>query len=438
VLIEFSVQNFRSFREEQRLSMVASDKHALPESLIEVPALGKQRLLRTAVIYGPNASGKSNLFNAFAFVRSLIVGSLDRNSAQGTGAQNFRLSADTLQEPSIFELHFVQEGIRYEYRLVLDATMIREEALYAFPKGRAQRWYHRHHNGDEEKPQLEVGPILKGRLSTLRTLLQPHLPILALAQIINSPQLLTVYRWFSDTIFTLFQDPGAGNSQTELRRVMTQLVAGEVQLHQPLTTLLQRADTGIRELAIREDVLISVAQGEHPSLSPLLELDSSQRRQKYVQFRHGGANGDSHNSLFSIEEESQGTQQLFVLGVFLLNGLKNGQVFAIDELDTSLHPQLVRALVQLFHAENPHNAQLIFNTHDASLLRGDLFDRDQIWFMEKDHEGASHLYSLLEFRKDAEEAEGENREQEYLLGRYGAVPLIDHITWEELRLDATP
>jgi len=121
-----------------------------------------------------------------------------------------------------------------------------------------------------------------------------------------------------------------------------------------------------------------------------------------------------------------------VLGTLLLIGLEEGQVVIVDELDTGLHPQLVRALVDLFHTQNPRNAQLIFNSHDVSLLRGELFDRDQIWFIEKDRSGASQLYPLLDFLGQP----NEDLERGYLHGRFGAVPLIDRLTWEELRPDA--
>ncbi len=358
------------------------------------------------------------------------MNSLNRDPDQGTGAQPFRLANNAMEEPSIFELTFVQENIRYDYRLVLGANVIQEEVLYAYPRGRAQRWYHRQHDTVTNKPLIDLGASLKGRLSALHELARPNLPILALATILNNPQLMNVQRWFSAKMVSWFHDPGSDITPVQMRWLMTSLVANNPQLHQPLSALLRLADVGIRDFAVREDITISVTGGEEPTLP--LDLGTSQQRQKFIQFRHTGANGYDREPIFSIEEESRGTQQLFILGTVLLMGLDQGQVLIIDELDTSLHPQLVRALVELFHRENPNNAQLIFNTHDASLLRGDLFDRDQIWFIEKDRQGSSRLYPLLDFR----EQPGEDLERGYLRGRYGAVPLIDRLTWEELRTDA--
>lgn len=173
MLVEFAVTNFLSFREEQRLSMVASPKHANPESVIETPALGKERLLKSVVIYGPNASGKSNLFKALAFVRDLVTNSFNRGIEQGTGAQPFRPTDEAHQEPSRFELHFIQGGIRYEYRLVVDTMVIREETLYAYPHGRAQRWYHRRHDTEHNVPHIESGSMLRSRLREAQGITPP-------------------------------------------------------------------------------------------------------------------------------------------------------------------------------------------------------------------------------------------------------------------------
>jgi AAA15 family ATPase/GTPase len=188
-----------------------------------------------------------------------------------------------------------------------------------------------------------------------------------------------------------------------------------------MSQLLRLADLGITGLSIREEGPLPIPETTGQSM----QQSFPQQVRRYLELEHQGSNGAQR---FNISDESHGTQQLLVLGTFLLLGLRVGSVLVVDELDTSMHPQLVRALVELFYRDNPHNAQLIFSTHDATLLSGELFRRDQVWFVEKDRQGASHLYPLLDFspRKD------ESLERGYLRGRYGAVPFIEREDWHGL------
>lgn len=434
MLVEFSVENFLSFRDEQRFSLVAASDRARFEDTATNSALGNDRLLKSVVIYGPNAAGKSNLFRAIRFVKNLITNSLNRNVGEGTGVQNFRLDEVARKKSTKFEVVFIQNEVRYDYSLIVNASIIEEESLHAYPKGKPQLWYRRTHNYDIDQPELTSGRNLRGRLDVLRSFVRPNIPVIALAILSNQPQLTEVYRWFDEKLLTWFSEMDATANPVQARQLMTMIVANMPEIHESLSNLLQLADVGIQDLAVREDVTMSIAIDSNTELSPFSIHEEPQRRQKYVRFLHAGYPNNVSELLFSIEEESRGTQQLFMLGTILLNGLQHGQILIIDELDTSLHPQLVRALVELFHKESPNTAQLIFNTHDASLLRGKLFERDQIWFVEKDNQGGSQLYPLLDFQpQDADES----LEEAYLHGRYGAVPLIERLTWQELQNNGT-
>ncbi len=433
VLVEFSVENFLSFRDEQRFSMVASKERADSKGVIEAAKSGDDGLLACAAIYGPNAAGKSNLVQAINYVKVLITNSFNRGLDDGTGIQTFRLDAQYRDQATKFEVIFLQNKVRYDYSLVVNANVVVEESLYAYPKGKAQLWYRRSHDHQTGKPVLSPGRNLRGKLDVLRSFVRPNLPVLSLAILSNHPQLTEVYYWFDQKLTIWLNNSNPNSNPAQERQFMTVIVAGMPQIHKPLSQLLHLADVGIRELNVREDITTSIAMDDATEVLPFRIHEEPQRRQRYVRFLHGGTPDSLNDSLFSIEDESRGTQQLFVLGTVLLNGLQRDQIVIVDEMDASLHPQLVRSLVGLYQNDSHHEAQLIFNTHDASLLGANLLERDQIWFVEKDNKGASHLYPLLEFQPQETD---ESLEESYLRGRFGAVPLIDRLTWQEIKGDA--
>lgn len=436
MLVEFSVENFLSFRDEQRFSMVAADDRGHADDTIATDALGKHRLLRSAAIYGPNAAGKTNLVKALLFVRDLITESPQRSPNQETGAQPFRLDDKTRSEASHFALTFVYEGVRYDYTLAVTAAAIEQETLVAYPKGRPQRWFERRLSNDD-KVVLKIGVGLKGA-ATLKQLIRPKVAFLSVAQRFNHPQLSKVYDWFANKLVIMLSEQLSMIALTGGLAGM--LVSSAPALHPALTTLLRQADLGIDHFTIRErgQALIdplsitanALTETVWQSMSDEMKQFLSQHKDREVTFFH---QGDSGSPGFSFLDESRGTRQLFALGPILLSSLQNGQTIIVDEIDTSLHPQIIRALVDLFNRQNPYHAQLIFNTHDASLLQKDLLERDQVWFVEKDNKGSTHLYCLLDFQS---QENGESVEESYLYGRFGAVPLIDRLTWQEIKGDA--
>ncbi|MFN8538548.1 MAG: ATP-binding protein [Thermomicrobiales bacterium] len=260
----------------------------------------------------------------------------------------------------------------------------------------------------------------KGQLATLEKLTRPNIAFLTVAASYNHQQLSLVHEWFAQRL-----QPWIGIADhitpATPRQMSEYIIANSPDLQLPMSQLLRLADLGINGLSVREEGPLSLSQ----STNQAIQQSIPQQVRRYLELEHRGSGGSQR---FALSDESLGTQQLLTIGTYVLLGLRIGSVLVVDELDASLHPQLVRALVELFYRDNPNDAQLIFNTHDATLLSGDLFRRDQVWFVEKDPEGASHLYPLLDFspRKD------ESLERGYLRGRYGAVPFIEREDWHGL------
>lgn len=447
MLIEFRVKNFRSFRDQQVLSMVAaSDKDLRDTNTTKTPAL-KHNLVRSALIYGPNASGKSNLILALGFAHLFMLTAVNSPPTSGQRAiehpllRPFLLSTQERQAPTEFELIFVHLDVRYQYGLVLDREQIDEEWLIAYPKGQPQTWFERRLREREPAERERVrqptlfdslpgspgtdndrytwyfGPRLGGEKQRIADITRPDVPFLAAAATFGNPQLRTVFDWFATRLAVL--NPWG---RPDLFGETARLAAEDPQLRAALRALLSHADVGIDDFSVRvvpatDDVGLARLPSE---LQQALSGMSFQRTE--VKMRHTApATAEGHVE-FAGEDKSLGTQRFFSIAGPIILALKRGQVLAVDEIDDSLHPLLVRRLVELFHSleTNPHGAQLIMNTHDATMLDTRLFRRDQIWFTEKESTGASRLYPLSDYspRKDEALSKG------YLHGRYGAVPAL--------------
>lgn len=428
MLIEFKFNNYRSFKEEQVLTMVANSEKRLPENLIIVPSLRKKKLINSAVIYGANASGKSNLVHALRFVRTFVRKSAKSNPETRIPVQSFRLDKTTITSPSEFEITFIQKGIRYQYGFVVDKQQIYEEWLFAYPKGVAQSWFEREWIPEEKNYRWHFGSFLKGEKNKLIPLTRENVLFLSLATQFNHEQLTLVYKWFSKHLRVL----KAHENVRLLEMLTSELIENNESLYSKINELLGIADLGIVDFSLNKKDLVSDIE-KLPENTPeevksaLMALSSLANDTKTVEvsMKHQTNSSLDKDMPFHIQDESLGTRRLFGISGPVLLALQKGEVFIVDELDSSLHPLLVRALVNLFHNSktNPHGAQLIFNTHDTTLLDSAIFRRDQIWFSEKDNEGASHLYSLLEFGVRGTEAFGKG----YMQGKYGAVPIIGNL-----------
>ena len=421
MLVEFKVTNFRSFRDTQVFSMVASSDQTLADNTITTAALGKRRLLRSAVVYGANAAGKSNLIIALNFVSDFVTKAADRKPRGEMRFSPFLLDKEHPNAPSEFEVTFIHDEIRYQYGFSLDQSRVHQEWLIAYPRGVAQTWFERSPLPDGKESEWYFGPNYTGERSRLTSLTRPDALFLSVAATFNHKQLSKVYAWLTMQLQVV--DPTSGD--VALDQLTATLVNLDESVFSRVRSLVQRADLGIVHVSSEEqdkwteDELPLDLPDERRSLL----LKSS--KQVDIKLQHETGERDGEPVLLPFGEESLGTRRLFGLGGPWVVSLAAGLVLVVDELDASMHPILVRTLVRMFHDPeiNRHNAQLIFNTHDTTLLDSGVFRRDQIWFVEKDRAGASHLYPLLEFSPRKDEA----LEKGYLQGRYGAIPFVSDL-----------
>jgi predicted ATPase len=419
VLLSFTVENFRSYREAKTLSLVASKGSELPGNTRSVAGVPLQ-VLTSAVLYGANGSGKSNLLVAIGYLRSELLRAGINDLGRPTGTfhdrrQRFLLDPEWATRPTRFEIAFLLNGVLHQYDITFHQGAVREERLRVTPNGRVQTWFRR------QGQEFDFGSAhLKGPKTRLGQSTQPGLPFLAFAALVEHPQLRPIVDWMRDNLEVWRRvDEGAGWEGRS--RETTAEAAEDDAFRRWLEEVLRVADTGVKSIYF--EAAPDVPEAHEPGGNGRIghEVNGGVPQQR-VRLIHKGKLASS--TPFGLNQESDGTQKLYALLRPVYNALVTGRVAVVDELGAYLHPNLVRELVALFHDEqkNPLGAQLIFTTHDATLLSGELFRRDQVWLTEKDEEGATDLYSLYDFkgvRKD------EWLDGAYLRGRYGAIPFID-------------
>ena len=423
MLIEFTVGNYRSFSDPQTLSMVAAPLKAKDSSLDKnnvIHTANNPDLLTSAVIYGANASGKSNLVEAFAFMKQFVINSHKETKATGgIHAEPFRLNTDNVKQPSHFEIVFIESGKRYRYGFAVTKERVVEEWLYFVPKTREARLFERY--GSEITP----GAYFKDWDEKLKKQTRPNALFLSVAAQFNGPISQRMVNWFRKLgIISGINDAGM------MPYTIMQLLEGEHS--EAIKQLICRLDLGINDLRVKQipapaiPVPDSIPEEKRQALMTLLGSDQEFMSVHTLHTQYDNTGTPAGEEEFDLSShESEGTQKLLALSGPLIDTLQNGKTLIIDELDARLHPLMTREIISLFNQKvtNPHGAQLVFNTQDTNLLDNTLFRRDQIWFVEKDQQGASHLYSLAEFRvrNDKDYKRG------YIQGRYGAIPYLNHI-----------
>lgn len=415
MLVEFRIKNFRSLRDEQVLSLVASkDKtdqntHTLTTGLNAVPAL-----LCSTAVYGANASGKSNLIKALQYMRGVVAESATViQPGQTFGVQPFRLDADSSSQPTEFEVTFILDGVRYQYGFAMTPQRIVSEHLLVYKAFKPQRWFERRFDAEAGKDIYEYSPSFKGPKNLWEGATRPNALFLSMAVQLNSEALRPVFDWFLNRLVII-------NEQARLTPNMSIQMLQQPEGRKDICNFLNAADISIVDI----DVVTRKVPGQtvHFDLvAGKTEVRNEEIEQHQLRFHHSTEHG---KAVFELTDESNGTRNLLFLSGPVLDILRKGLTLVIDELDTSLHTLLVRELVRLFHRPeiNTGKAQLIFTTHDTSLLSAPgLFRRDQVWMVEKDSSQASSLGSLAEFNVRKNEA----LERGYLTGRYGGVPFLD-------------
>lgn len=414
MLVEFRVKNFRSLRDEQVLSLVASKDNTLQQThTITTGLKAAPSLLRSAVVYGANASGKSNLIKALQYMRGVVVESATViQPGQTYGVQPFRLDDASAKEPTEFEVTFILDGTRYQYGYSMTPERIISEHLLVYKAFKPQRWFERHFDSETGKDVYDFGSGLKGAKSLWETATRPNALFLSMAAQLNSEALRPVFDWFVNGLVIV-------NEQSQLNPQMSIQMLKQAEGRKRICDFLTAADISIADI----EVVTRKVPGQAVHFDPVAgktEVRAEEMEQHEMRFSHVTEKG---KAVLDLMDESSGTRNLLFLAGPVMDILRKGLTLVMDELDTSLHPLLVRELVRLFHRPeiNIGGAQLIFTTHDTSLLDApDLLRRDQIWFVEKESDQASSLVSLSEFSPRKNEA----LERGYLMGRYGGVPFL--------------
>ncbi|MGA3026813.1 MAG: AAA family ATPase [Bryobacteraceae bacterium] len=401
MLLRFRFSNFRSFRDEAELSLVASGLDDSPNAAFAVPGL-KERVLPVAAIYGANASGKTNVVRALQFMSEAVRDSHRSWAPDDPIPRHPFASGAAATAASLFEADFVLDNVRHRYGFILDSASIIEEWLLVYPSGKPQAWFKR-----KRGEPISFGSKLPGENRAIEALTRPNSLFLSAAAQNNHVALSPPYLWFSNSLSFVLD-------RTTLLSETTRLCSDE-SYRKAIAGLVSGADLGIEGLRLQErqaSIAVDIVGVERrpPFAFKLPEIRLAHRFGPDV-------------IPFDQELESGGTLAYLALLGPVVWILRDGGTVCVDELDASLHPLLAVRIIELFNdpARNPHRAQLIFNTQDTNLLSSKVLRRDEIWFTEKQPDGNSKLYPLTDFKPRRHE----NLENGYLQGRYGAIPFIN-------------
>jgi len=424
MLVSFSVSNYRSIKDKLSLSMLPVKSYKeLPNNVASIN--GKTKVLRSAVIYGANASGKSNILNALIGFIDLIKGSSKNQLNDKLNIYDpFLLDNGSSNKLAEFELEFIIDETKYIYSVACDASKIDSEKLFYYPKGQSVRVFERENTTD-----FKYGTVLKGEKKSIEARLLVNQLYLSKAANENLNMLVDVFNYFN-----LFDNSYSFLSSFSDKLNLGSLLALELKEKNSkyfidFQKIITSLDIGIHSLKIVESknksILGMLPKGASSILSsPQFTTDLPKLENELVSIHKVYNEELNEEELieFPLERESSGTKNMLSLAFLLLNNFEGGTVMIIDEFEKSLHPQIVRKLIQLFHDPeiNINNAQLIFSTHAISLLDNELFRRDQIWFTEKNEYSATDLSALSQIegvRKDAP------YDKWYQSGRFGATPI---------------
>lgn len=404
MLLQFSIKNFRTFKDKVTLSLIASnyDRDTREEENIYIDKKNGFRILKSAVIYGANASGKSKLLDAFSFVRNFILNS-SKESQKGERikVESFLLSEETANMPSEFEVIFIENEVLFRYGFEVTGEKVVSEWLFNKPKTKEVELFYRDGNNFETHQRN----FSKGRTVVNEGLVRDNALLLSVAAQFNEITAMTVLDWFKkNAIISGLNDYAYQENTVDKLKDLTN--------KKRVLSLLKAADIGIEDL-----VILKIDSGEYKD-KPFNSVRIL--KNKYSDKKKAGS-----VSFYLSLDESEGTKKYFYILGPILDALENGGILMVDELDSKLHPNLVCKIISLFYSKefNKSNAQLIFNTHDTNLLNSGLFRRDQIWFTDKNRYGEAKLYSLADFKSD-EVRKNDPFEENYIRGKYGAVPFL--------------
>lgn len=420
MLIEFSLSNYGSFADEQTLSLIASrlkDDH--PNRIARVSGTQEIPVLTTAILLGKNGSGKSTLVNAMAFVRRFVQGS-SREAQQGEAIpyKPNRVDRSYTGKDTSFRVLFSMMDVIYQFEFSISADRVSHETLTVADRtARFRRVYERTYDHAAGDYSYFFSDDLRGDKSVWRAATRENALFLSTAVQLNAEALRAPFDWLSRYFRAI--DAASPHSNYTASECLDEAFKRKI------LTFLKRLDINIEDIVIEEEDVEdnSIVEAFNPEFLKKLPISVSDLRRVHkrrIKFVHT----DSANTPveFDLSDESAGTRALFSLAGPVFDTLAHGNCLIIDEVNTNLHPLVFHALVEAFFdpALNTKRAQLIFTSHDTSLLRDAYFRRDQVWFVDTDKLGRSKLVPLSDFSPRKREA----LERGYLGGRYGGIPYV--------------
>ena len=414
MLQSFRCCNFRSFKEEVALSLEPIPAfHEFSENVFQD---GQFRVLGQAAIYGANASGKSNVVKAIGFMRNFVLISSRLGSVDAIPVEPFLLHPESGARPGLFEVAFVLEGVSYRYGFRVSRHAVEEEWLYRSeaPRRKDRLCFER------RATEIQYGPGIPaaGRKAVDAATLLPNALLLPRLDQNNVETAKTVMRFFFELVVL-------SGSNDELFESYTSQALSKTDSRGALLEIIRLADRTISDVGIdRKTISVGALPPPVRAALPSRLAEAEILDRTSVKMIRPDTAGTQIS--FDMDgQESEGTAKLFHLSGPFYDILQNGRTAIVDELEAKLHPHLVAKILSLFQSRdtNPHNAQLVFVTHDTHLLSFGNLRRDQVWFCEKDASGASDFYSLAEMKGVRVRKEA-NLERQYIRGRYGAIPFF--------------
>ncbi len=425
LLLSFGLENYRSFCDAATLTFVRSRKNENPE-------FAYPEVAPVLAVFGPNASGKSNLLRGLATMFGMVDGST--GMVRGLPYEPFMLSGGP-SKPTTFQVVVVLDGVRHDYEFSYNGDAVLREALSSYPRGRPRLLFERTTVDGED--HWAFGDSMTGPSQALAKATRRHALLLSTASLISHDVLTPV----QERLVALVESIRSDDMAEVLRRTVASL-AENPQLAGMVEAYLRVADVGVASLRIERSRMTDdmraqierIVAAVNPDVSPDELRERFRNGPLEPMLRHQGEDGETFELPF--EWESVGTRNFLALLGPVLGKLASGGVLVVDELDTSLHPRLVSELVRLFQSpeSNPHQAQLLLSTHDVTVMMNtgdyETLRRDQVWFVAK-IAGKSAIEPLAAFNPRTNEVFS----RAYLTGRYGALPNIDRHAFVKIRRD---
>jgi len=402
MLIQFNFKNFKGFKNPTSLDMTATSITEHPYNLIK--GNDDEKYIKIAAVYGANASGKSSVIQAFDFMATWVCESFRNTSKKDTiPLKRFAFDAKSKKEPAEFEVFFQYKDQEYQYGFNLDNNRIYEEWLYIKNDNSKDKYLTLF---ERVGADIECDSKLLKGADNFISMVEDKTLFLSIISNAKISYAKDVFEWFT---LTMVIDYGSTRFENMLTEKHSPFIESE-SYQRELTEFLKAIDINIEGITIEKD-----------------KNESNYDFKYKIYTKHLMEDGENYYKM-PLSEESSGTQKLFVIFQYLQNAIKMGLLMFVDELDSKLHPLLLRYILTMFHDEtiNKKGAQLIYATHDNYTLTKDIFRRDQIWFVEKDKNDVSELYSLAEYKlnDDKKVRKDASYNKDYLLGKYGAVPIL--------------